>query len=409
MKKTIGIVFFAVLACSLQAADLTVSPDDVRIVQSAEGGYHLYIRKKPGIKSVLLTETTKDPAMKSENYAYRVSEWNAVNGDEKRLLDGAFIPPSKKIWSLIDSTTEQGTPVGEAFHIWIPYVIQYGYDWTRNGEVQVLDGTYVNIRAFSKPYADYSGEFADNPYRLRVTQKAVVSAPVARPVPKPPAPATPPATPLATPPATPSSTPAAQPVPDASYMKDTVSSFGELARETNGKTLFAKGPDDIIPQIRNVLDPPGTKKLDLVFVIDSTESMKDDVAKLRELIEPFLEKTLPEYPSWRVALVLYKDYFEDFLVKQACPFTSDLAAFDKALNSFRVQGGRDIPEAVYEALDGALGLPWESDADRKIILIGDAPPHPRPRGRVTKAMVDASAAEKGVQMNVIILPHGDTY
>lgn len=392
MKKTIGIVFFAVVSFSLFALDLSIAPSDVLIVQSPDGGYHLYIKKKKDIQSVLLTETTRDPSLKADNYAYRVTEWNAINGDEKRLLDGAFIPPEKKIYSLIDSTPEKDSPIGEAFHIWIPYIIRYGYDWTRNGEVQVLDGTYFNIRAFAKPYADYAGAFADNPYRLRVTQKPVVKKlPAAVPA-KPSEPAKP-----------------AEPEPSVTYMKDTVSSFSDLANKSEGKVLYAKDPDDIMNQIRKALDPAGTKPLDLVFVIDATESMKDDVAKMRELVKSSLDEALPKYPSWRIALVLYKDYFEDFLVKQACPFTTDLAVFEKALGSFHVQGGRDIPEAVYEGLDGALSLPWNGDSDKKIILIGDAPPHPRPRGRVTKEMVYAAAAEKGVQMNVIILPGSETY
>lgn len=384
MKKTLGIVLFAAVSVSLFALDLSIAPQDVLIVQSPEGGYHLYIKKKKDIQSVLLTETTRDPNLKADNYAYRLAEWNAVNGDEKRLLDGAFIPPEKKLYSLIDSTPEKGTPVGEAFHVWIPYIIRYGYDWTRNGEVQVLDGTYFNIRAFAKPYADYAGAFADNPYRLRLTQKPVVK--------KTPPPVVP-----------------AKPEPEVSYMKDTVTTFRDLAEKTEGKVLYAKNADDIIPQIRAALEPAGTKPLDLVFVIDATESMKDDIAKLRELIQSNLEEELPKYRSWRVALVLYKDYFEDFMVKQACPFTADLAVFRKALDGFRVQGGRDIPEAVYEGLDGALSLPWNPDSEKKIILIGDAPPHPRPRGRVTKEMVYAAAAEKGVQMNVIILPGSETY
>jgi Mg-chelatase subunit ChlD len=384
MKKTLGIVLFAAVSVSLFALDLSIAPSDVLIVQSPEGGYHLYIKKKKDIQSVLLTETTRDPNLKADNYAYRLAEWNAINGDEKRLLDGAFIPPEKKLYSLIDSTPEKGTPVGEAFHVWIPYIIRYGYDWTRNGEVQVLDGTYFNIRAFAKPYADYAGAFADNPYRLRLTQKPVVK--------KTPPPVVP-----------------AKPEPEVSYMKDTVTTFRDLAEKTEGKVLYAKNADDIIPQIRAALEPAGTKPLDLVFVIDATESMKDDIAKMRELIQSNLEEELPKYRSWRVALVLYKDYFEDFMVKQACPFTADLAVFRKALDGFRVQGGRDIPEAVYEGLDGALSLPWNPDSEKKIILIGDAPPHPRPRGRVTKEMVYAAAAEKGVQMNVIILPGSETY
>jgi hypothetical protein len=39
------------------------------------------------------------------------------------------------------------------------------------------------------------------------------------------------------------------------------------------------------------------------------------------------------------------------------------------------------------------------------VLIGDAPPHPLPRGRVDKAKVSAKAAQLGVSVNVIILPH----
>lgn len=376
MKKTLCAFLLAGTLFAAHALDLSVGKGDVLIIQSPEGGYHLYIRKKPDIASVLLTETTKDPALRADNYAYRVAEWNAINGDEKRLLDGVFIPPEKKIWSLIDSTSEKDTPIGEAFHIWIPYVLQYGYSWSRHGEVQVLDGTFINIRAFAKSYGDYSGAFVDNPFKIQVTQK-----PVAPPLP-----------------------PA-----DALYMKDTVSTFNSLAERTKGKTLYAKGPDDIIPLIRSVLLPPGDKALDLVFVLDSTESMQDDIKKLRELMEPFLSETLPQYPAWRVALVLYKDYDEDFLVKEACPFTSDLVVFRKAMKSFRVQGGRDLPEAVYEALSGALKLSWNPLADRKIVLIGDAPPHPKPRGSITREMVEGAAAEKDIQMNVIILPHAETY
>ncbi len=373
--KPILCFILASLSCAyLSALDLSVGKDDVRILQSPDGGYHLYIRAKADIKSVLLTETTRDPSLKSDNYAYRAPVYNAVNGDEKRLLDGAFIRPEKKIYSLIDSTTEKDTPLGEAYHIWIPYLIAYGYEWSRHAEVQVLDGTYLNIRAFSKPYGDYTGSFSDNPFRLRLTQKAALKAP-----------------------------------PEGTkYMTDTVATFSDLADRTRGKTLYAKSPDDLIPLIESILVPPGEKTLDLVFVIDATESMMDDVKKMRELLDGLLSEILPTYPSYRIGLVLYKDYFEDFLVKTACPFTTDLTVFRKALDSFRVQGGRDIPEAVYEALDGALAYPWNPEADKKIILIGDAPPHPKPRGRVTKEIVDKEASDHGVQMNVIILPHGTT-
>ncbi|MDX9899098.1 MAG: hypothetical protein RBT62_09265, partial [Spirochaetia bacterium] len=68
-------------------------------------------------------------------------------------------------------------------------------------------------------------------------------------------------------------------------------------------------------------------------------------------------------------------------------------------------GGREKPEAVYEALYEALvGYAWAADA-RRIVLIGDAPAHPIARGKIEKTMVDRKSWEYGVAIDVIILPH----
>ena len=72
MKKLLCLEVFFLLAVSVFAADLSIGKEDVRIIQSPEGGYHLYIRKKADINSVLLTETTRDPTLQSDNYAYRL-------------------------------------------------------------------------------------------------------------------------------------------------------------------------------------------------------------------------------------------------------------------------------------------------------------------------------------------------
>ena len=176
-RKFLWILIVCFLSVFLEAEDLSLSKEDLLVIQNPKGGYHLYIRAKPDIKSVLLTETTKDPDLKLDNYAYRDPNYNEINGDEKRLLNGEFLLPEKKLYSLIDSTPEKNTPLGEAYHIWIPYIILYGYDWSRSGEVEVKDGTFFNIRTFSKPYGDYTGNFQDNPFTLRVTQKPVEKDP----------------------------------------------------------------------------------------------------------------------------------------------------------------------------------------------------------------------------------------
>ncbi len=367
------------LPLSVSAQDLTISPSDIRITQSPEGGYNLYIRKKPGIESVLLTETTKDPALQADNYAYRTTEYNTINGNERRILDGQFIDEkenSEQLYFLVDSTPSEDSVFGEAFHIWIPYILVYGYNWTRHGEVQVLDGTFFNIRTFEKPYADYSGAFKDNPYKLKVTQKPVKK----------------------------------EPERDVSiYMTETVESFSNIASSSGGNINYASSPEEILPLIKSILNGSVSDDINLVFVIDATESMKNDIKEIRKNIPGMLEEILPKYTSWSIGLVLYKDYFEDFTVKTACGLTKDINVFLRALKNFSVQGGRDIPEAVYEGIDGALDLNWDEAAEKRIILIGDAPPHPKPRGKITKESVLAKAEEKNVKVDAIILPHGETY
>ncbi|UTC98905.1 VWA domain-containing protein [Treponema denticola] len=377
-RKFLWILVVGFLSVFLEAEDLSLSKEDLLVIQNPKGGYHLYIKAKPDIKSVLLTETTKDPDLKLDNYAYRDPNYNEINGDEKRLLNGEFLLPEKKLYSLIDSTPEKNTPLGEAYHIWIPYIILYGYDWSRSGEIEVKDGTFFNIRTFAKPYGDYTGDFQDNPFTLRVTQKPVEK----------------------------------DPPPDLSYSDEAVKTFTDLADTTEGEMIYAKGPEDILSTIKEILKKGEKDHLDLLFALDSTESMKDDVEEVRKNISSMLAETLPQYKTYRIALVLYKDYREDFLVREACVFTDNLKKFEKALYGFKVFGGRDIPEAVYEGIFLGLRQSWralDADVDKKLILIGDAPPHPKPRGKVTKEDVDKLAAEKGVKIYPIILPHTLSY
>ncbi|AAS10691.1 MULTISPECIES: vWA domain-containing protein [Treponema] len=377
-RKFLWILVVGFLSVFLEAEDLSLSKEDLLVIQNPKGGYHLYIKAKPDIKSVLLTETTKDPDLKLDNYAYRDPNYNEINGDEKRLLNGEFLLPEKRLYSLIDSTPEKNTPLGEAYHIWIPYIILYGYDWSRSGEIEVKDGTFFNIRTFAKPYGDYTGNFQDNPFTLRVTQKPVEK----------------------------------DPPPDLSYSDEAVKTFTDLADTTEGEMIYAKGPEDILSTIKEILKKGEKDHLDLLFALDSTESMKDDVEEVRKNISSMLAETLPQYKTYRIALVLYKDYREDFLVREACVFTDNLKKFEKALYGFKVFGGRDIPEAVYEGIFLGLRQSWralDADVDKKLILIGDAPPHPKPRGKVTKEDVDKLAAEKGVKIYPIILPHSLSY
>jgi hypothetical protein len=357
--------FIGILSIPLHAQDLAINSADLRIEQRIDGGFHLFIRKKPEIGSVLLTESTRDPALRSDNYAYRAPEWNAINGDELRILDGVPLPRENRIYSLIDSSPENHPELGEAFHIYIPYILNYGYEGGRHGEVYVVDGTYLNIRAFVLPYADYRMAFKDNPFILRVTPQEPLPGP-----------------------------------PEGNFMKDTVEAFTGIAKDN---LIYSVGPADLVDRIKDVLEKEKGKNVDMVICLDTTGSMRDDIAAIRLKLIPMLREIIAEFASFRIGMVLYKDYDDEYLTK-VLPFTDDFSLFQRNLNAIRARGGRDIPEAVYEALyDGATGFPWKAES-RVMILIGDAPPHPRPRGMITKETVDQAVEEQKLKVHAIILP-----
>jgi hypothetical protein len=366
-RLLIGPALLILLAFQVFAQDLSIGPEDLRIEQRIDGGFHLFIRQKPGTSSVLLTESTRDPSFRADNYAYRAPEWNPVNGDEIRILDGVPIPRENKVYSLIDSTPEPHPELGQSFHIYIPYILNYGYEGTRHGEVYVVDGAYLNIRAFSLPYGDYRGDFLDNPFVLRVTQR-----------------------PLEGP-------------PEENYMKDTVEAFTEISAAGKGDLVYSSGPGDLVEKIKTVLEKERGKTVDIVLCLDTTASMRDDIASVRKLLIPMLQDIIRDFAAFRIGMVLYKDYFDEYL-NRLVPFTGDFSLFQRNLNAIRVSGGRDIPEAVYEALhEAAVKFTWEAES-KLIILIGDAPPHPRQRGEISKDMVDAAVGERDIRVHAIILP-----
>ncbi len=368
-KRIFLISFILLIIISgITAQTLSLSSDDLYIRQSLAGGYDLFIRKTGDIQSVLLTESTADPEKQADSFSLRTREYNEVNGNEQRMLNGEFLEPEKEIFSIIDSTPETNELLGEAFHLFIPYIVVYGYPWSRQGEIMVLDGTWLNIRTFGASYADYDGGFADNPFELRVVQKPSIGP------------------------------------PEENYMEDTVDVYRDIAEEGSGKALLSEGEEGLLENIRNLIEESEGSTLDLVLALDTTESMTDDMSYLRRELVPLLEEVTADFDNLNFGIVYYKDYKENFLTK-VVPFQSGgLSSIQRSLNSIRPWGGRDIPEAVYEALYAAVHqFSWTSDV-RMVILVGDAPPHPRPRGEITAEMVYADAAGMGVELNTIILP-----
>jgi len=374
---------------------MRIRPEHIKLTEEKDSagntiGYHLYVKKIKGVESILLTETTRDPTGKADNYAYRALEYNKINGDEIRLLDGKPLVSEGAKYSLIDSTPEANDLLGQVFHIYIPTVVQYGYEWSRNAKVEIGKGTFINIRSFEKPYADYTGDYMDSPFmfNLEVRRRAKPNPPEPDPEPE----------------------PEAAVILSADYNPVASQRFSEMS----DTLIYSEGPETIVDDILEVLDKTGVNSnYDVVFAIDATGSMKNDIESLKTGLVPSLTRRFEEADSLRFGLLFYRDYGGNFNYKglpvKVFGFTDNLSAFNKNLNSITIMGkeGGDIPEAVYEAIYSSTEyFNWRPSAQKIIILIGDAEPHPRPRGlgKYSKDYVMGLAESKEIKVKTILLP-----
>ncbi len=119
-------------------------------------------------------------------------------------------------------------------------------------------------------------------------------------------------------------------------------------------------------------------KIDVLFLIDSTGSMGDEIDVVKNKIEDIIfevQNGTPK-PDVRYAIVTYRDRGDAYVTK-LFDFTKDVEAIKIFLKSIQARGGGDGPESVNEALHVAINdCSWGDDDHVKMIfLIGDAPPH----------------------------------
>lgn len=119
--------------------------------------------------------------------------------------------------------------------------------------------------------------------------------------------------------------------------------------------------------------------LDLMICIDSTGSMQSTIDALGDALGEMVAILDGISPKLRLGIVHYKDYGELGKpgAKVVQPFSKNIKTAQKNLEKLRAHGGGDIPEAVLGGLELALSpkMRWKQDANKLVILIGDAPPH----------------------------------
>lgn len=140
--------------------------------------------------------------------------------------------------------------------------------------------------------------------------------------------------------------------------------------------------------------------IDVMFIVDATGSMGDEIAFLKTDLADIINtvEANSEDIEYRTSAVFYRDFKDDYLT-EATPFNKNIASTLEFIKLQSAGGGGDYPEAVEEGIAKALAQNWDPNAIAKLaFLILDAPPHENPEVLFKIEQQIKEASERGIKI-----------
>lgn len=114
-------------------------------------------------------------------------------------------------------------------------------------------------------------------------------------------------------------------------------------------------------------------KADVVFVIDTTGSMGNEIQNVKNNIETVVSSLEENKVDIRLGLVEYRDIYADGIGStKSYDWYTSVSSFKSELATLGVSGGGDTPESVVDALYCARNMEYRTGVKKYIILLTDA-------------------------------------
>jgi hypothetical protein len=189
---------------------------------------------------------------------------------------------------------------------------------------------------------------------------------------------------------------------------------GKYKVEVTGTTA-APAPDGKTPTktvkfdlIVKQFDPQRRPPLDIVFVLDVTDSMDAQIKGVRDGIGQFVQELKNKELEARIGLVAFRDVnYTDYtalerLTFKGSLFTTDIKLFSAEVSKLKAVGGGDEPESSLNGLKMAAEYPFRSNALKILLLITDALPQTRGNSVLMPKAVEVLKDLKIDQVHLIV-------
>lgn len=151
----------------------------------------------------------------------------------------------------------------------------------------------------------------------------------------------------------------------------TIEETGRYITDLKSQNIFLYEDDIRIPDFTISKDTSGgTASVDIVFVLDVTGSMGDEIASVRNNIIEFTDSLEENGFDYRLGMVTFLDYVENIY-----PFTDNPIEFKSFVSQQYAHGGGDYTENSLDALNEVTQFEFRDESNRIVIWITDANYH----------------------------------
>ncbi|KAJ3274347.1 hypothetical protein HK104_004117, partial [Borealophlyctis nickersoniae] len=142
----------------------------------------------------------------------------------------------------------------------------------------------------------------------------------------------------------------------------------------------------------------------MAISFDTTGSMYSYLDEVKIFAKETINKVLSlGSDKVEMCIIAHGDYCDEhssyLMVKSG--FSSDVGYLVKFIEDVGRTGGGDMPEAYEYVLAKTLELEWQPEAQKSLIMIGDAPPHEDHQARYNWKEEVAKYAERGIKIYAI--------
>ncbi len=180
-----------------------------------------------------------------------------------------------------------------------------------------------------------------------------------------------------------------------------VSYFSAIAESLHGRPYFVESSENLVSSIMDIFSSRLNDGTDIVFLIDKTGSMDDDIETVKNSLNLMMDY-LSNFDNVKVGIAFYGDENYHYnLWYNYVDLTKDKRKLKEFMDNYSTMGNPDNAESVNDGIVKTVeSMHWTEGNRRLMLVIGDAQSQEPPLSRNSSSQVIRTCVSMNVRFNL---------